>query len=78
MILPLGDYKELHSKFTGQMSFDKQLKTMGIMVNNVIGAKTRKDNEYASFDMKAYENQTSNLEFLFTVFVHDSIRAVEF
>ena len=73
-----GDYKELHSKFTGQMSFDKQLKTMGIMVNNVIGAKTRKDNEYASFDMKAYENQTSNLEFLFTVFVHDSIRAIEF
>ena len=72
------DYNELHSKFSGQINFDKQLKTMGIMVNNVIGAKTNSDNEYASFDMKAYENQTSNLEFLFTVFVHDSIRTIEF
>jgi len=65
-------YGSVHSIFAGQLQIDKQLNEMGLQPNDESKYPVGNLN-----DFDAFNNVTSNIEYVFNMFVHDSIRTIE-
>lgn len=69
-----SEFTSLHARFENQISFDKQLRAMGLEQHTDKAGKI----SYATFDLNANMDQSNNLEYTIKMFFMDMERAREF